>query len=186
MQTTGTFDLANYSGTTVKHVTIREDLRQVPEIILERAPDVEVLDLSGNQLTELPDWLPRLAKLEVLFLSHNKFTHVPEIIGKLPRLRMLGMRGNQIERVSQSALPPSLIWLTLTDNQIQELPCRNHSRELTPLSCSDFQRINLRISRHGYLNYQPLRGSRLPVIPRHGCLSIFSRRHLIVGSRGVN
>jgi hypothetical protein len=122
MQTTGTFDLANHSGTTVTHVAICEDLHQVPKIILERAPDVELLDLSGNQLTELPDWLPRLAKLEVVFLSHNKFTHVPEIIGKLPRLRMLGMRGNQIERVSPSALPPSLIWLTLTDNQIQELP----------------------------------------------------------------
>lgn len=122
MQTTGTFELANHSGTAVTHVAIREDLHQVPEIILDCAPDVQTLDLSGNELTELPDWLPQLANLEVLFLSHNKFTHVPEIIGKLPRLRMLGMRGNQIERISQSALPPSLIWLTLTDNQIQELP----------------------------------------------------------------
>jgi hypothetical protein len=122
MQTTGTFELANHSGTAVTRVAICEDLHQVPKIILDRAPDVEILDLSGNQLAELPDWLPQLANLEVLFLSHNKFTHVPEIIGRLPRLRMLGMRGNQIERVSQSALPASLIWLTLTDNQIRELP----------------------------------------------------------------
>ena len=122
MQTTGTFELANHVGDTLKRVTIREDLQQVPRIILDRAQDVEILDLSSNRLTDLPDWLPRLAKLEVLFISHNRFTHIPEIIGKLPRLRMLGMRGNQIERVSQKSLPKSLIWLTLTDNQIQELP----------------------------------------------------------------
>jgi Leucine-rich repeat (LRR) protein len=115
MQTTGTFELANYAGDAVKRVTICEDLQQVPRLILDRAQDVEILDLSSNNLTDLPDWLPRLAKLEVLFISHNRFTHIPEIIGKLPRLRMLGMRGNQIERVSQKSLPKSLIWLTLTE-----------------------------------------------------------------------
>ena len=71
MQTTGTFELANYSGDAVKRATICEDLQQVPSIILDRAQDVEILDLSGNSLTDLPDWLPQLAKLEVLFLSHN-------------------------------------------------------------------------------------------------------------------
>ena len=122
MHLTTTQELAQHSGACVTRVTIREALTELPRLIPDRAPNVEILDLSGNNLTDLPDWLPRLAKLEVLFLSYNKFTHIPEIIGKLPRLRMLGMRGNQIERVSQKSLPKSLVWLTLTDNRIEELP----------------------------------------------------------------
>jgi hypothetical protein len=35
---------------------------------------------------------------------------------------MLGMRANQIESLAADALPPSLVWLTLTDNHIQTLP----------------------------------------------------------------
>jgi hypothetical protein len=122
MNITGTEELAKHSGAPVSRLTICEQLIEAPRLILERAPDVRILDLSGNSLTSLPDWFSKLSQLEVLFLSYNKFTAVPEIIGQLPALKMLGMRGNQIDSLPKEALAKSLIWLTLTDNFITKVP----------------------------------------------------------------
>lgn len=115
-------ELAALSSCEIERVHLEEGLTEVPRSILACAPRARLLDLSGNLLTALPDWLPELTELEVLFLSYNRFSHVPEILGKMPRLRMIGMRGNQIEQLSGAALPSSLIWLTLTDNFLQTVP----------------------------------------------------------------
>jgi hypothetical protein len=115
-------ELAASRGDRIERVSLKEGLTEVPRSILDCAPRVRLLDLSGNLLTSLPDWLPELTELEVLFLSYNRFSYVPEILGKMPRLRMIGMRGNQIEQLSGTALPSSLIWLTLTDNFLHTVP----------------------------------------------------------------
>ncbi len=115
-------ELAAGRGARIEKVCLKEGLTEVPRSILECAPRVRLLDLSGNLLTALPDWLPELTELEVLFLSYNRFSHVPEILGKMSRLRMIGMRGNQIEKLSGAALPSPLIWLTLTDNFLRTVP----------------------------------------------------------------
>jgi hypothetical protein len=106
----------------VSRVTLRENLTSVPQEILEYAPWVEFLDLSSNQLCDIPDWIGELANLKVLFLSNNRFTEVPRALRHCRALRMLGMRANQIEYLASDALPASLVWLTLTDNYIQILP----------------------------------------------------------------
>jgi hypothetical protein len=115
-------ELAVGGSDCIERVSLKEGLTEVPRCLLDSAPRVRFLDLSGNDLTTLPEWLPELQNLEVLFVSYNRFSHVPEILGKMPKLRMLGMRGNQIEQLSGAALPSSLIWLTLTDNFLQSLP----------------------------------------------------------------
>lgn len=122
MKICSTDELNVFSGGAVEQVSLREELISVPQAILERAPQVKILDLSGNCLSELPEWISQLSQLEVIFLSHNRFSHVPEVLGKIPSLRMIGMRGNQIESLSARALPPRLEWLTLTNNHITELP----------------------------------------------------------------
>lgn len=115
-------ELEASSGKTIERVYLKEGLTEVPRSILDRAPHVRLLDLSGNTLTSLPEWLPELKSLEVLFVSLNRLSHVPEILGHMPKLRMIGMRGNQIEELSGKALPSSLIWLTLTDNFLRTVP----------------------------------------------------------------
>jgi hypothetical protein len=93
-----------------------------PPEIFELADMLEILDLSRNALTSLPDDLPRLHKLRVLFCSDNHFDHLPEVLGQCPQLSMVGFKANRIRTVSAAALPESLRWLILTDNRIGELP----------------------------------------------------------------
>ena len=97
-------------------------LTEFPREIFDLADTLEVLDLSGNALTSLPDDLPRLGKLRILFASDNPFTELPEVLGQCSPLSMVGFKANRIRRVSGNALAPQLRWLILTDNQIEALP----------------------------------------------------------------
>jgi hypothetical protein len=95
-------------------------LEQFPPEIFDLADSLEVLNLSGNRLAELPDELPRLKKLRVIFCSDNDFKHLPPVLAECAGLSMIGFKSNRIEEVG--ALPPSLRWLILTDNRLGSLP----------------------------------------------------------------
>ncbi|MFM0549991.1 leucine-rich repeat-containing protein kinase family protein [Paraburkholderia sediminicola] len=97
-------------------------LTEFPCEIFDLADTLEILDLSGNALTSLPDDLPRLTKLRILFGSDNPFTELPEVLGQCSQLSMVGFKANRIRQVSGKALPPQLRWLILTDNEIEALP----------------------------------------------------------------
>ncbi|MDR6679339.1 leucine-rich repeat-containing protein kinase family protein [Pseudomonas oryzihabitans] len=103
-------------------LTLRADLTEFPEEIYALADSLEILDLSGNQLTRLPADLGRLHRLRILFCSGNPFDELPEVLGTLPNLEMIGFKACGLERVSAAALPPKLRWLILTDNRIAALP----------------------------------------------------------------
>ncbi len=91
-----------------------------PPEIFELADSLEILNLTGNRLSDLPDDLPRLKKLRILFCSDNDFRHVPPVLAECAGLSMIGFKSNRIEEVT--ALPSSLRWLILTDNRIESLP----------------------------------------------------------------
>ena len=97
-------------------------LTEFPREIFDLADSLEILNLSGNALTSLPDDLPRLRKLRVLFCSDNQFATVPEVLGQCPQLSMVGFKANQLRTLPAAALPPLLRWLILTDNQLESLP----------------------------------------------------------------
>jgi hypothetical protein len=97
-------------------------LTELPQEVFALADTLEVLNLSGNRLRDLPHQLPRLHKLQVLFASDNDFTVLPEVLGDCPALHMVGFKANRIAHVPAAALPPALRWLTLTDNAIGHLP----------------------------------------------------------------
>ncbi|WP_346291542.1 leucine-rich repeat domain-containing protein [Sphaerothrix gracilis] len=91
------------------------------------------LDLSGQELTELPPEIGRLTQLETLILGKrkrrwsefvgNQLKTLPAEIGKLTRLKTLLVEGNQLE-----ALPAEirqlgqLRILMLSENQLSTLP----------------------------------------------------------------
>lgn len=104
------------------HLKLAEALTTFPEAIFSLADTLEILDLSGNRLTALPDDLHRLKKLKVIFASNNPFTELPASLGLCENLEMIGFKANAISHVPAAALPPKLRWLILTDNQISELP----------------------------------------------------------------
>lgn len=95
-------------------------LTEFPPEIFDLADSLEVLNLTGNRLSNLPDDLPRLKKLWILFCSENEFRHLPPVLAECPGLSMIGFKSNRIEEVT--SLPASLRWLILTDNRIGSLP----------------------------------------------------------------
>jgi Leucine-rich repeat (LRR) protein len=106
----------------ITRLNLSANLQELPAEIFDLADSLEILNLSGNQLSSLPDDLPKLHKLRVLFCSDNPFTELPVILGQCPQLEMVGFKSCQIEQVSATALPAQLRWLILTDNRVSQLP----------------------------------------------------------------
>ncbi|KAA8677321.1 leucine-rich repeat-containing protein kinase family protein [Vibrio gigantis] len=106
----------------IKRLKLSEGLTEFPLEVLDLADSLEILDLSGNQLSDLPAELSQLTHLRIIFASNNLFTHLPDVLGSLPKLEMIGFKTNQIKTASEASLPPQLRWLILTDNAIEVLP----------------------------------------------------------------
>ena len=97
-------------------------LRTLPPEVFDLADTLEILNLTGNQLSSLPDDLPRLHRLRVIFCSDNAFTTLPPVLGSCGQLEMVGFKANRIDQVLPESLPPRLRWLILTDNAVETLP----------------------------------------------------------------
>lgn len=106
----------------IRRLDLNCALTELPPEVFDLADSLEVLNLSGNRLTDLPQDLPRLHKLKVLFCSDNHFSRVPEVLGACPSLSMVGFKANQLTELPAAALPAQLRWLILTDNQLERLP----------------------------------------------------------------
>jgi len=115
----------------IKRLQIAEQLTEFPEEIFALAETLEILDLSNNQLSHLPDEFTCLHKLKIVFLSNNQFEHIPKVLANCTELEMIGFKANQISVFAEHALPINTRWLILTDNKIEKLP--NSIGQLTRL-----------------------------------------------------
>lgn len=122
--------------TGIKRLDLSCGLTEFPRAIFDLADSLEILNLSGNALSGLPDDLPRLHRLRVIFCSDNRFIRVPDVLGRCPNLEMVGFKANKIAELPAAALPERLRWLILTDNRLQELPARLGS-------CTQLQKLML-------------------------------------------
>ncbi len=92
---------------------------------------LELLDVSGNQLTALPPALGQLASLQVLFLSKCAFFRLTSCLTALITLQRLNASHNRIEA---AGVPEELDdlreleELDLTYNQISEMPSGKYNR----------------------------------------------------------
>lgn len=120
MQTLLDLQSGNLKGT--KHLKLSCNLTEFPEEILELADTLEILDLSGNKLHQLPKQFSKLHQLKIAFFSDNYFTEFPEVLYHCPKLEMIGFKSNQIRVISEKAIPKQTRWLILTNNQIEALP----------------------------------------------------------------
>ena len=81
------------------------------------------LDLSGKQLTSLPESIGNLSDLSTLLLYHNNLTSLPDSIGNLFNLTYLNLWGNKLVYLPESINRLSnLNQLNLRDNYIAALP----------------------------------------------------------------
>jgi hypothetical protein len=103
-------------------IKIAAGLEIFPQELYSLVDTLEVLDLTDNNLSSLPNDFNKFKKLKRLFLSNNQFNHVPKVLGKLPNLSMIGIRNNKIKIFEENSLPLSTRWLILTDNELESLP----------------------------------------------------------------
>ncbi|MEZ5662772.1 MAG: leucine-rich repeat-containing protein kinase family protein [Burkholderiaceae bacterium] len=157
-------------------------LEQVPEDVFALADSLEVLNLNGNRLRDLPKDMGRLHRLRVLFCSGNPFEHLPESLGDCGSLEMVGFKSCQIGVVPANALPMPLRWLILTDNRIERLPASLGERprlqklmlagnrlQALPDSLADAQALELlRLS----ANDLPMLPDWLPRLPKLAWLAV--------------
>ena len=83
----------------VRRLQLACGLSEFPREIFDLADSLEILDLSGNALSSLPDDLPRLGKLRIIFCSDNQFTGLPAVLGACSALTMIGFKANRIRTV---------------------------------------------------------------------------------------
>ncbi|WP_233080526.1 leucine-rich repeat-containing protein kinase family protein [Rheinheimera soli] len=108
--------------TPLSRINLAAGLQEFPADLYRFADTVEILDLSGNQLSDLPADFHRFTKLKRLFLTNNNFDHIPAVLSLCPALVMVSFKGNQLTDFAEGSLPEQLEWLILTDNQLTQLP----------------------------------------------------------------
>ncbi|BAV04816.1 serine/threonine protein kinase [Filimonas lacunae] len=105
-----------------KRVKLACGLTEFPQELFQLADTLEILDLSGNRLSDLPADFDRLHKLKILFCSDNLFTVFPEVLSRCSLLEMVGFKSNRIAVIPEAAFPPQLRWLILTNNCLEKIP----------------------------------------------------------------
>eukprot|EP00898_Chlorokybus_atmophyticus_P005213 jgi/Chlat1/5693/Chrsp38S05540 len=91
--------------------------------VLAALPKLQVLELSGNHITELSDEVALLTGLRELDLSGNKLTQMPEAITALENLTSLNLENNQLLSVPESlGSLSSLSRLDVSTNRLTSLP----------------------------------------------------------------
>ena len=82
---------------------------------------LEILDLSKNYVTTLPEDINRLSSLRFLAISNNKVTRLPLAIGDITSLGRLKVDGNPITFPPPEILQPSRDQTTTSSDVCQNV-----------------------------------------------------------------
>ncbi|PNJ49956.1 LGR6 isoform 5, partial [Pongo abelii] len=125
----GAMDIQEFpdlKGTTSLEILTltRAGIRLLPSGMCQQLPRLRVLELSHNQIEELPS-LHRCQKLEEIGLQHNHIWEIgADTFSQLSSLQALDLSWNAIRSIHPEAFSTlrSLVKLDLTDNQLTTLP----------------------------------------------------------------
>ncbi|OWZ16164.1 hypothetical protein PHMEG_00010082 [Phytophthora megakarya] len=103
-------------------------------LALERVPRLQLLDLSANQLRDLPDAVFALKSLKTLHIQQNRLNTLSTDVEQLTQLKMLDVSHNQLKTlpVQQLETLTKLETLRVAGNTqlIQNLETLNMSEQL--------------------------------------------------------
>ncbi|KAK9871300.1 hypothetical protein WA026_011569 [Henosepilachna vigintioctopunctata] len=107
-------------------------ITKIPAKFVVKFAFLKKLNLSHNQMAQLPDGFSDLSSLRRLDISHNSFISLPNCIFKIPNLKELNASNNHIVDVEVEYLKeaPSLESVDLTNNPLT----RNSHSELEHLT----------------------------------------------------
>lgn len=109
-----------YKG--IKKLKLSANLAAFPLDVLSLFDSLEILDLSNNPLSSLPNDFSRLHKLKIAFFSDCNFTTFPPQLAQCRSLEMIAFKNNHMTSIPEGAFPRKLRWLILTNNEIKEIP----------------------------------------------------------------
>lgn len=106
--------------------------------------NINILDLSHNNITKLTHELDRLTEVVTLDLSTNGIKEINKFLSNAKKLVHLNLAHNRITKLSMTHLPTSVSSLDLTNNLLQDLPAdlqhlkglEHLEMEGNPLHCS--------------------------------------------------
>ena len=98
------------------------DIDSIPSTI-QYATNLKQLDVGNNPaLTTLPDELASCRKLEILFVSSCPgIQKLPSVLKHMASITRLGWRSGSLTSIDAEGIPPNLVHLILTDNNIQKM-----------------------------------------------------------------
>ncbi|RNA28663.1 leucine-rich repeat-containing 59 [Brachionus plicatilis] len=95
------------------------NLEKIPIKEILEFPKIKRLNLSFNNLSNLPSDISKLQHIKEIDLSKNHLQSLPENIGSLVNLKCLDLLGNQLKSLPESFSElKSLQWLDLKDNPL--------------------------------------------------------------------
>lgn len=125
----------------------------------------EAIDLTGCNLTELPEWLRECKHLLSLDLSRNRMTTLPRWLSELTTLTHLNLQGNYIEHTPWCLrVLPHLKKLDLGNNPISNLDDIHHLESLS-LGNKGLRRLSAAIGNFPQLKYLDISQNSLSEIP---------------------
>ena len=130
------------SSAIVTSLNVRgNQLSELPEWMVTLT-NLVYLDLGVNQLSELPEWIGRLTKLTKLDVGHCYLTILPECLGSLSALASLELGDNRLTSLPESIGGlAKLTSLDLSRNQLTSVP--ESIRGLAKLTSLDLSRNQL-------------------------------------------
>lgn len=147
-------------------------LDQVPDA-LTKMTDLEVLDLSDNELAELPEGLKNLKQLTTLVLSGNKLEALPRIVCQLKTLTTLDAAYNTISRLPDSIVNlHQLTTLNLSYNELEEIPeelCQLKKLTTLDITSNPIKRVATKITNLRLLTTFRMAGTTLRELPSFLC-----------------
>ncbi|MBN3297431.1 LGR6 protein, partial [Amia calva] len=119
-------EFPDLKGTTSLEILTltRAGLTSLPRTLCQQLPNLRVLELSHNQIEELPSFY-HCQRLEEIGLQHNQIREVQtNTFQQLKSLRSLDLSWNRIETIHPDSFVflHSLLKLDLTDNLLATLP----------------------------------------------------------------
>ncbi|GFY38907.1 leucine-rich repeat-containing protein 40 [Trichonephila inaurata madagascariensis] len=78
---------------------------------LETLPNIKLIDLRDNKISDIPDTICTLQSLERLDVSNNALTSLPYTLGTLPHLKFLSIDGNPMRSIRRDIIQRGTVQL---------------------------------------------------------------------------
>jgi leucine-rich repeat protein SHOC2 len=111
------------SGQEVRTLDVSScSLNELPLPVRSLALSLEILNITWNQLRQLPQWLGELQLLTCFDCSFNQLEMIPTSIQKLRRLKELHLSDNNLRVLPDLGSLTALTSLNLQYNQLECVP----------------------------------------------------------------